>query len=115
MINNLKLFFTRVYFITKVFFSNLFSIKVEGRILSSDTIRPISRLKSYNVKQLKTLKIYIDRNENNVDHETMLQMLVLSARVNSSADNSVELREDLKKIIKVCIDWHTKYKESEEI
>jgi prephenate dehydratase len=77
--------------------------------------QPVGSLRVAENKKLKILKSAIEEKPEQVTHELALRFLTLSARKNSKFQNEKELKKDLEQIIKLCIDWHTKYKEEEKL
>lgn len=115
MINKLKFFAFRQLLTIKIYFISFFSIKINDTPIQITEFQPAGNLRLAENKKLKILKSTIEEKPDQVTHELALRFLTLSARKNAKFQNEKELKKDLEQIIKLCIDWHTKYKEEEKL
>lgn len=110
MVNNIKYFIVKSFILLKIFLANLFKIRIEGELPKLRPPMPTSIQVRSSRRKLRALEASLKRNPEAFTHLNYLNMLMLRSTMHSNQSQTNELQKDLDEIIKVCIDWKSRYK-----
>ena len=112
MLEAIKQFILNKLFLLKIMFSTFFRLKVLGNkpVLKDPNRKSIDVRASR--RKLRALEASFRKAGEDFSHSNYLNMLALRAIINSNLSKTKEFNQSVDEIIKVCLDWKARYKES---